>query len=67
MVKKISYIITINLLPWSGTDTIINACDLMQDTGQTRIFYKPGQTRLTWTKCDPVDPDNADDPTQFQP
>ena len=32
--------------------------------GQTRIFYKAGQTRLTRTKRDPDDPD---DPTRFQP
>ena len=29
--------------------------------GQTRIFYKAGQTRMTRRKCDP------DDPTRFQP
>ena len=22
--------------------------------GQIRIFYKAGQTRMTWRKCDPV-------------
>ena len=27
-------------------------------------IYKPGQTRLTLTKRDPIDPD---DPTRFQP
>ena len=32
--------------------------------GQTRIFYKAGQTRMTRRKCDPDDPD---DPTRFQP
>ena len=42
-----------------GPDAIINACDLMQNPGQTQIFHKPGQTRLTRTKCDP------DDPTSF--
>ena len=31
--------------------------------GQTRIFYKVDETRLTRTKCDPGDPDNPDDPT----
>ena len=35
----------------------------MQNPGQTWIFYKPGQTRLTWTKSDPVDLDNT---TWFQ-
>ena len=30
-------------------------------------FYKPGQTRVTRTKHDPVDPDNPDDLTRFQP
>ena len=39
----------------------------MQNPGQTRIFYKPDQTRLTWTKHDSVDQDNLDDPTRFQP
>ena len=34
---------TLNLLLWSGTDAIINACDPMQNPGQ-RVFYKPGQT-----------------------
>ena len=43
------------LLFWSGQDVIINARDPIQN---------PGQTHLTGTKCDPVDPDN---PTQFQP
>ena len=31
--------------------------------GQTRIIFKPGLTRMTRTKRDPVDPD---DPTRFQ-
>ena len=57
----------LNSLLWLGTDSIINARDPIQKPGQTQIFYKPGQTRLTWTKCDPVDPDNPDDPTRFQP
>ena len=35
----------------------------MQNLGQTWIFYKLGQTHLTWTKHDPDDQDN---PTQFQ-
>ena len=35
--------------------------------GQTRIFYKAGQTRMTRRKCDPGDPDDPDDPTRFQP
>ena len=26
--------------------------------GQTRIFYNPGLTRLTLTKCDPFDPND---------
>ena len=39
----------------------------MQNSGQTWVFYKLGQTRLTGTKRDPVDLDNSDDPTQFQP
>ena len=55
---------TLNSLLWSGPDAIINTHDPMQNPNQTRIFYKPGQTRLTRTKCDPVDPD---DPTRFQP
>ena len=36
----------------------------MENPGHTLIFYKPGQTYLTWTKFDLNDPD---DPTQFQP
>ena len=39
----------------SPPDVIINACDPMQNPGQTRIFYKAGQTRA---KRDPVDPDD---------
>ena len=39
----------------------------MQNLGQTQIFYKPGQTHLTRTKCDLVNSDNLDDLTQFQP
>ena len=35
----------------------------MQNLGQTRIFYKAGQTWLTQAKSDPVDPD---DPTWLQ-
>ena len=30
----------------------------MQNPGQTRIFYKPDQIHLTWTKRDPVNPAN---------
>ena len=45
---------------------MINACDPMQNPGQTRIFYIAGQTRLTWAKRDPVDPDNPDDLTWLQ-
>ena len=52
---------TLNPLLWSGLDAIINARDPMQYLGQTRIIYKPGQTRLIWTKCDP------ENPTRFQP
>ena len=58
---------TLDSLPWSGTDTIINAHDSMQNPGQTQIFYKPGHTRLTWTKHESVEPKNPGDPTQFQP
>ena len=39
----------------------------MQDPGQIRIFYKLGQTHLTQTKREPVDLDNPDDPTRYQP
>ena len=38
----------------------------MPNPGQTQIFYKAGQTQLTWAKCDPVDPDDPDDPTRLQ-
>ena len=48
----------------SPSDIIINACDPMQNPGQTRIFYKVGQTRLTRAKRDPVDPDDL---SRFQP
>ena len=48
----------------SPPDVIINACDPMQNPGQTRVFYKAGQTWLTQAKRDPVD---LDDPTRFQP
>jgi len=40
-----------------------NARDPMQNPGQTRIFYKVGQTRMT---CKKSDPDNPDDPTRLQ-
>ena len=43
------------------------ARDSMQNPGQNWIFYKPDQTCLTQAKCDLVDSDNPDDPTQFQP
>ena len=56
---------TPNLLLWSGPDTIINAHDPVQNLGQTRIFYKLGQTHLTQTTRDPVDLDNWDDPARF--
>ena len=48
----------LNSLLWSGKDAIINARDPTHNPGQTRVFYKPGQTRLTRTKRDLVDPDN---------
>ena len=51
----------LNSLLWSETNAIISARDPMQNPGQTRICYKPGQTHLT------IDPNNPDDPTQFQP
>ena len=73
MIEKIrgtlssSLLNTLNSLLWSGTDAIINARDSMQNSGQTWIFYKPGETHLTRTKCDPVDPDNPNDLARFQP
>ena len=36
----------------------------MQNLGQTRVFYKPGQTRLTHDLVGLVD---LDDPIRFQP
>ena len=48
----------------SGPYVIINACDTMQNLGQTQIFYKLGQSCLTQTKCDLVDPDKL---AWFQP
>jgi len=54
---------TLNL---SLPDAINNARDPMQNPGQTRIFYKAGQTRMTHKKSDPDDPDNPDDPTRLQ-
>ena len=40
----------LNSLLWSGTDATVNARDPMQNLGQTRVFYKPDQTRLIQTK-----------------
>ena len=37
------------------------------ESGSDTDIYKPGQTRLTRTERDPVDPDDLDDPTWFQP
>ena len=51
----------------SPPDAINIARDPMQNPGQTQIFYKAGQTRMTRQKRDPGDPDNPDDPTRFQP
>ena len=48
-------------LLWSGPNTIINPRDPMQNSDQTWIFYKAGQTCLTQTKHD------LDDLTRFQP
>ena len=45
----------LNSLLWSGPDTIIDACDPIQNPDQTQIIYKPGQTRLTRVKRDPDD------------
>ena len=47
-------------------EIIINTCNPMQNPGQTQIFYKVGQIQLTRAKCDPVDPDDSDDPNQLQ-
>ena len=52
--------------PLSPRDVIINACDPMQNPGQTQIFYKAGQTRLIPAKRNLVDLDNPDDPTWLQ-
>ena len=56
----------LNSLLLSLPDAIINARDAMQNPGLTRIFYNPGQTRLTRRKCDPDDPADPGDPTRFQ-
>ena len=40
--------------------------DSMQNQCQTQIFYKLGQTHLTRTKCNLVDPDDLDDLSWFQ-
>ena len=50
----------------SPPDIIINLSDPIQNPGQTWIFYKAGQTRLTWAKRNPFDPDDPDDPTRLQ-
>ena len=50
----------------SPQDIIINIHDPMQNLGQTRIFYKVGQIRLTQEKSDPVDPNDPDDLTRLQ-
>ena len=44
-----------------ATNVIINRQDPTQNSGQTRMFYNAGQTRLTQAKHDP------DEPTHFQP
>ena len=62
-----SLLSTLNSLLWLGTDAIINTRDSMQNPGQTWIFYKLGETHLTRTKCDPVDPDNPNNLARFQP
>ena len=49
------------MLNSSPPDAISIARDPMQNPGQTRIFYKADQTRMTRQKRDP------DDPTWFQP
>ena len=51
----------LGMLNSSPPDAINIARDPMQNPGQTRIFYKAGQTRMTRQKRDP------DDPTQLQP
>ena len=52
---------TLKSLLWSEPVTIFNAHNSMQNQNQTQIFYKSGQTRLTWTKRD------LENPTKFQP
>ena len=70
MVKKIrgytplSSSSTLISLLWLGADAIIKTRDPMQNPNQTQIFYKSGQTRLTQTKRDAVDPDDL---TWLQP
>ena len=49
------------MLNSSPPDDINIARDPMQNPGQTWIFYKAGQTRMTRQKRDP------DDLTRFQP
>jgi len=38
------------MLNLSLPDAINNACDPMQNPGQTQIFYKAGQTQMTHKK-----------------
>ena len=55
--RKYASIITIsmfNSLLSSVPGIITNTHDLMQNSGQTWIFYKLSQTRLTQTKRDPI-------------
>ena len=48
-------------LLWSEPVTIFNAHNSMRNLNQTQISYKPGRTRLTWTKRD------LENSTQFNP
>ena len=54
------------MLRSSPQDVIINARDPMKNPGQTQMFYKVGQTRLTQAKCDQVNPDDPGDPIWLQ-
>ena len=56
----------LNSLLWSGPDSIINVHDSIQNPDQTQIFYKSGQTYLTWIKCDLDDLDDPDKSNRFQ-
>ena len=62
-VLTLSLLSTLNPSLYSVPGIIFNTHYPMQNPGQTQVFYKAGQTQLTWTKHDPGDPGDPDDLT----